>query len=141
MKGSYHVGTCHGAQTTWQQWNSPARFDGYGIRTPEMDRAFQEPPREPAPLPWIYRDPQRWLLPMLVIVGLVAVGLAIHLASSPKIEVQAAPPTQVAQPAKHQHGPRPQIQGGLKPCMPCVGPSIGWDGSFKVLRIGPGFGF
>lgn len=29
------------------------------------------------PLPWVYRDPQRWLLPLLVLIAVVAAALVL----------------------------------------------------------------
>ena len=29
----------------------------------------------PTPLPWLYRDPQRWLVPSLALVALIILGI------------------------------------------------------------------
>jgi len=48
----------------------PMTIDAEYSEIRELRRLLPPPP----PLPWIYRDPQRWLLPSLILVAIAIAG-------------------------------------------------------------------
>lgn len=50
----------------------PPPVDPYGPYVPPRERIEPYPP-----LPWIYRDPQCWLAPALILIAVVAAALVL----------------------------------------------------------------